>query len=381
MKMKKRYILIPISLLILAFACKQVIDEVKAEKATSVVKPLKLVKVAEAKSISLNNDVYAVGRLASKEESKLSFKTGGLIRRINVSGGQKVSKGMVLAELNMEEIDAQVQQAIVGEDQANITLRNAQLQLEKLERDYQDVKALYEDRVATLSELKDTKSLLDNAKNQLEAAKKGLVFSRQNQKIANYNRRLSKITAPSSGIILKRLAEPNEIVGPGTPIFIFGSNAEALVLKANVTDKDIIHLQMGNNAAVNFDAHPRQKFNGVVSEIAGVADPYTGTYEIDISLEKSNLKLLSGFIGEATIESSNQNQYLSVPLDAMINANGDKAKIYIVEGGLVKARSVTIGPIQGDQLIVYDGLAVGDKVIVKGANYVSPNDSVSIEME
>lgn len=142
-----------------------------------------------------------------------------------------------------------------------------------------------------------------------------------------------------------------------------------------------MHLQIGNQATVRFDAYPGEKFNGTISEIAGISDPYTGTYGIEISLKRSEKKLLSGFIGEASIKTSKNSQYLSVPLDAMISANGDVARIFIVSNGLVKSRTVKIGPIQGDQLIVFDGLSEGEKVIVKGANYVSPNDSVNVEMD
>ncbi|MBT8221352.1 MAG: efflux RND transporter periplasmic adaptor subunit [Bacteroidia bacterium] len=379
--MKKRYILVPFFLVAIVFACKQVIDEVHAENATPVAKVLKLVKVAQVKAIEYENDVYAMGRLASKEEIKLSFKTGGLIKRMHAVEGQKVSTGKLLAELDLEEINAQVQQATIGEEQAEITLQNAELQVEKFERDYKDIKALYEDRVATLTELKDLKSLLDNARNQVKAAKTGLEFSRQNQNIASYNKRLSKIVAPSSGTILKRLAEPSEIVGPGTPIFIFGSSKESLVLKANVTDKDIVHLQIGNTATITFDAYPADHFNGQITEIAGIADPYTGTYEIEISLDKTNKKMLSGFIGEATIQSSNKQQLLSIPLDAMISANGDVAKVYTVDQGIVKSKTIKIGAIKGEYLVVFEGLRAGENVIIKGANYVSPNDSVNTEVE
>ena len=62
----------------------------------------------------------------------------------------------------------------------------------------------------------------------------------------------------------------------------FGSDNNALVLKANVTDKDIVHLQIGNKATVQFDAYPGQLFKGTISEIAGISDPYTGTFEIEI---------------------------------------------------------------------------------------------------
>jgi RND family efflux transporter MFP subunit len=304
-----------------------------------------------------------------------------MIKRINAIEGQNVAAGTVLAELDMEEINAQVQQASVGKEQAEIQLRSTQLMVEKLERDFAAVKALYEDQVATLTELKDTKSALDNAKNQVEAARTGMRFSDENQKIANYNQRLSKITAPTAGVILKRMAEPNEIVGPGTPVFFFGSNSDALVLKTSVTDKDIIHLNLGNTASVKFDAYPDELFSGTISEIAGIADPFTGTYEIEIALNRTTRKLLSGFIGEASVSSNKSREILSIPRDAMLSANGSKAKVFVVDNGVVRSKNIRIGSIQGNELIVLEGLSAGEQVITKGANYVAPNDSVNTEMK
>ncbi len=382
MKIKKRYIILPIAVIAIGLACKKVVDDQQADElVATVTQPIKTVEVAAVKPIKLKNEVYAIGRLASKQEVKLSFKTGGLIKRINANEGQTVAAGTILAELDMEEINAQVQQASVGQQQAEIQLKSAQLMVEKLERDFTAVKALYEDKVATLTELKDTKSALDNAKNQVEAARTGMRFSDEGQKIAKYNQRLSKITAPTAGIILKRLSEPNEIVGPGAPIFIFGSKNDALVLKASVTDKDIVHLNLGNSASVKFDAYPDRLFNGKISEIAGIADPYTGTYEIEIALDRSTAKLLSGFIGEASISSSVNREILSIPINAMLNANGSKAKVLVVEDGVVRSKNIRIGSIQGEALVVLDGLSAGDLVITRGANYVATNDSVNTEMK
>lgn len=380
--MKKKYIIITILFGLLAFACKEVIEQqIEENSDTGIGNSLRVVQVTKAEQISVSSEIYAIGRLASKQESKLSFKTGGMIKQINVREGQNVSVGTVLATLDMEEINAQVQQALVGNTQAEITLKNAELQVEKYQRDYETVKSLYEDRVTTLTELKDTKSLLDNARNQVEAAMTGLSFSKENQKIANYNQRLSKITAPTSGIILKQLAEPSEIIGPGTPVFLFGSKNDALVLKASITDKDIVRIKMGNQARVKFDAHPGQMFEGRIIEIAGIADPFTGTYEIEIELNRTAKKLLSGFIGEALIQSDDKVQLISVPIDAMIRGNGNTILVYTVKNGKVEAKTVQVGPIEGRDLVVYDGLEIEDLVIVKGANYVAPNDSVKVEMQ
>lgn len=366
-----------------AFACKKVVDDQeKVDLAVPVAEPLKMVQVAPVAPMDFSQNVYAIGRLGSKQESKLSFKTGGLIKSVNVTEGQKVSAGTVLALLDMEEINAQVQKAVVGQSQAEIQYKSALVMVEKLERDFEAVKALYADKVATLTELQDTKSALDNAKNQVEAAKTGMDFSKENQKIADYNKRLSRITAPSSGVILKKMAETNELVGPGSPVFLFGSSNDALVLKTNITDKDIVHMNLGNRASVKFDAYPGKTFNGKISELAGIADPYTGTYEVEISISNpANDKLLSGFIGEASIGSNNQSSVLAIPLNGMLNANGRRAKVYTVKEGIVQSKNITIGSIEGDQLIVLEGLEEGEMVITKGANYVSPSDSVNTEIK
>ncbi|MCB0621482.1 MAG: biotin/lipoyl-binding protein, partial [Saprospiraceae bacterium] len=67
-------------------------------------------------------EVFGTGRLASREESKLSFKTGGIVSRIHVREGQQVRRGQLLAELDLDEIEAQTQQASLGVQQAGITL-------------------------------------------------------------------------------------------------------------------------------------------------------------------------------------------------------------------------------------------------------------------
>ena len=381
MEFKKKYLLIPLAVVLITWACKEVVESVNAELTTPVALPLKRVQIAEVKSIPYDNRVYTIGKVASKQETKLSFKTGGVIQKIFVNEGQTVRAGALLAELDMEEMNAKVQQAVVGKSQAAIQLKSAEVLVEKLERDFAAVKALYADKVATLTELKDTKTALDNARIQVEAARSGMAFSEENQKIANYNRRLSKIVAPSSGIILKRLAESSEIVGPGSPVFLFGSSNEALVLRASVTDKDIVNIDLNNQAEIKFDAYPGQVFKGTVTEIAGISDPYTGTYELEISLPRTKEKLLSGFIGEASIQSKNKGSTLAIPIDAMISANGSRARVYVVENGIVRSKSILIGSVQDEDLIVLDGLEEGEQVITKGANYVSPNDSVVTEIK
>jgi RND family efflux transporter MFP subunit len=337
------------------------------------------VKTAKVNVVDYQEVIFASGQLSSREESKLSFKTGGIIRQIYVREGQTVREGQLLAELNLDEIRAQTQQADLGREQSEITIRNAELALELAERDYRNALGLYRDSVATLEQLENAEVQLKNARNQLDAARKGLDFSRQNVDVANFNLRYSRIVAPSNGVILKKLAENNEVVGPGMPVFLFGSKDKAQVIKVSLTDKDIIHVQLDDEAEVAFDAYPRDKFRAVVRELAGMADPYTNTYEVILEVFPDGRRLLSGFIGTVNIFTNTREKFLEIPIDALLNADKRRGDVFVLKNGAAKKTSVDIFRLKDGKLLVENGLDNSDEVIVSGVGYLEDGDVVIVK--
>lgn len=342
-------------------------------------RPAKQVTTAKVEPIDYAEVVFATGKLSSKEQIKLSFKTGGIIRRIYVQEGQNVQAGALLAELDLDEIRAQAQQAELGIDQAILTVSNAEIALERAERDFKNVQGLFQDSVATLEQMEDVELALRNAKNQLAAAKKGQTFAEQNKEVADFNLQYSKIKAPTRGTILKKLAEGNELVGPGTPIFLFGTQNKAQVVKVFVADKEVVHLSLGDPATIRFDAYPATTFTGKVTEIASFADPYTGTYEVEIAMNPVQEKLLSGFIASVEITGQKKQPLLKIPVDALLVANGHTGTVYVHQNGRAEKRSVTIYKMEQSQLLLTDGLRPGEEVIVRGAGYLSDQEPVFVQ--
>jgi len=348
------------------------------EAPKTTVATQKQVETVIAEKVTFNESIFATGRLSSEEEIKLSFKTGGVIKAINVQEGQRVRAGQILASLDLDEIRAQVQQADLGVTQSSIQIDNANIALERAERDLKNVQGLYADSVATLEQLEDAQFAVRNAKNQLEAAQKGKNYSEQNKEVADFNLRYSKIVAPGSGTILRKLASPNELVGPGTPVLLFGTNDKAMVIKVNITDKDIIHVRLGDDATVEFDAYPKLKFDGTVTEIASMADPYTGTYEVEIQVDPKGKELLSGFIGSVYIHAKEQRELVSIPVDALVTGDGERVEIFVAENGRAMQTQVEVFRMEGDNMLISHGLEAGQEVIVKGAGYLQNEDSVLI---
>lgn len=351
-------------------ACTTQAQEVAQEE------PVASVKAAQAEAVQYRPTVYATGILASAEEAKLSFKTGGIIARIHVREGQKVRKGQLLAELQMDEIQAQAEQASLGEDQAQIDLDNARLALQLAERDYRNVQGLYADSVATLEQLENVEVQLNNAKNQLAAAEKGLAYRAQGVEVAQFNVRYSKIVAPTDGIILRQFAEVNELVGPGSPVFYFGSQRQSQVLKVSITDKDIVHLNLGDTARLQFDAYPGTVFLGFVRELAGTAAPRTGTFPIEIELAPAEQQLMNGFIGSAMIQTSRREDLIAIPVDGLLRADQQQGEVMVVENGRTLKRQVHIHHLEQEQLLLRSGLQADEVIIVAGAGYLEEGDSV-----
>src|SRR5262249_21623492 len=186
----------------------------------------------------------------------LSFKIGGVVARVLVDEGKAVRAGDTLAALDLREIDAGVTRA-----------RSA---AEKADRDLARARRLYADSVATLEQTQNAQTGLDVARAELETA--------------TFNRRYAVIVAPASGVILRRTAEPGELVQSGTPTLTLGSSAGGIVMRAGLADRDAVRIALGDRAVVRFGALPGRTFEGHVTEIAAAADALTGTYRTEITV-------------------------------------------------------------------------------------------------
>ena len=216
------------------------------------------------------------------------------------------------------------------------------------------------------------------ARNQLEAAKKGLAMQGEQVEVASFNLRYSKITAPANGSILKKLAEANELVGPGTPVLLFGSKDKSKVIRVNLTDKDIIHGGIGNEAEIQFDAYPGHTFKGEVREVASMADPYTNTYEVEVEVRPEGKTLLSGFIGSVSIFTSTTASLMEIPIGALIGAHEMQGEVFVAENGKAVKTTVSIFKAQGEKLLIERGLDSTDKVITSGVGYLADEQPIMI---
>jgi RND family efflux transporter MFP subunit len=322
-----------------------------SEANSNSVEPV-AVRTAKVEKANIAQPIRATGILSGKAESKLSFKIGGIIDRIAVGEGQSVRRGQLLATLKLAEINAQVHQA-----------QNA---FDKAERDLQRVKNLYRDSVATLEQFQDATTAYEVAKSALE--------------IAKFNWQYASIYAPAAGKILKRFAEANELVGPGTPVLLMRNTQDGWVLKAGLADRDVVRITIGDTARLTFDAFPNQAFSATVLEISGTASAITGTYEVELRVRPAEgVTFLSGMIAKAEISPSKKTRVALVPIESLVEADGSRGSVYTISPShAAKKVGVYVAFIYGNRAAIADGLEGVDEVITDGAAYLNDGDAIKI---
>ncbi len=317
--------------------------------------PATPVRVAKAQAGPGAPPIRTNGMLANKDEFRLSFKVGGVIRRISVNEGDSVRAGQILAEIEQTEIDAQVEQA-----------RQAH---EKAQRDLQRGERLYADQVISLEQLQDLKTQTAVTEAALRAAQ--------------FNRNYATIVALHDGTVLRRLAEERELIAPGAPILELGAKDEGFVVRAGLADREIVQVKVGDRAEVRLDALPDRTLEGTVTEVASAADPSSGLFTVEVGLTAPDVALKSGLVAKLTIAPSaaSWGSRVYVPIAAIVEGEGDRASVFVLEKGHARRRDVNVAFIEQDHVALQAGIEAGEQVITDGALYLEDGEEISIVKE
>lgn len=311
------------------------------------------VKIVEVHQVAMSRPIHTSGILSSDSRMNLSFKVGGIVDRLSVREGMQVREGATLASLVLEEIEAEVQQA-----------RSA---FDKTQRDLQRVRSLYEDSVATLEQYQNSQTGFDLAKSRL--------------RIAEFNRKHAEIVAPENGVILRRFVEENEMVGPGNPVFQFGTTAKNWIVTAGIPDRDVVRCAAGDSGSVWFDALGDQVYSGHITKIGGTADPLTHTFTVELTLESRDPGFRNGFIGRISIFPSETRRYWLVPMEALIEPEGSVGSVFAVTGGGTAEKvSVDIAFLTDSTAAISHGLRDGQIIVTQGAHYLKDGSRVNPAM-
>ena len=311
--------------------------------------------VIPVKTIALQHEAVSpaipvAGKFTTDDETMLSFKTGGVIRKMMVDEGDFVHSGQVLATLDLTEINAMVQQAELG--------------LEKARRDFERAERLFRDSVATREQYENARTGLDVANQQVAAAR--------------FNSQYSVIRANADGYVLMKQAQEGQLVGPGQPVLqVNGAGKGNWIFKAGISDRDRQYIATGDKATLKNDAG--QQLTATVIRRSEGIDPYSGTFTVYLEVEGHPQGMASGLFGKGEIYSSGRVQAWRIPYSAILDGDQQEGYVFITnDEHKAEKRKVTIYAINAGEALITEGLEQANSLIVSGNAYLTDQSLIRV---
>ncbi len=323
------------------------------------------------------NSITATGTIEPVTEVEVGTQVSGIIDKIFVDYNSEVKKGQLIAEMDKVNLQSELRSAQASYNGAKAEFdyqqklydRNRKLHEKQLisDVDYEQVVYNYQ---RALSSLEQTKAALSKAQRNLSYA---------------------TITSPIDGVVTSRDVEEGQTVASGfeTPtLFTIAADLTKMQVVADVDEADIAGVTEGARVSFTVDAYPDDVFEGVVRQVrlgsTNSSASSTGatstvvTYEVVISADNPELKLIPRLTANATIYTSMKENVLTVPNKALrFTPNKDivgkrkivdcegKHKVWTLTDNTFTAHPVQVGMTDGSRTEIIGGIAEHTPVVVE----------------
>jgi RND family efflux transporter MFP subunit len=335
------------------------------------------VGAARAEIGSVRQVATLVGSLRAEETVDVSPRgVNGRIVAVNVDLGDRVVAGDVLARLEDDEIQQQVQQSEASLEVSRSLVQQRELELRNQQAILDRAKGLAEQGLISAEELEQSQTRFDVARAQLSLVEAQLNQAQAGLRELRIRLDQTRIQAPISGSVGRRFVDPGAQVSSGTPIVTL-VKLDSMELIANVPERDVVKLQVGTTGQVFVDALPGRVFEGRVARISPLLDPQTRTARVEIVIPNRDGALSAEMFARVELELAARLQTLRVPRAALA-VKGDVTGVYLVDGDVARFQPIQTGLVQEDWVEITQGLQEGDTVVTLGANLLNDGDRIRV---
>ncbi|MEC8328087.1 MAG: efflux RND transporter periplasmic adaptor subunit [Pseudomonadota bacterium] len=294
--------------------------------------------------------LWLPANLIAKQNTQVASRILANVTSVNVRAGDMVQAGDVIAELDNQDLKAQVRQIEAQVEAVSAQLTQASLQLKRN-------KALREQGLISVNDLDSVQSTFD----QLRATK--LSYEQQRDQ-ANVTLAYSKIIAPIAGKVVDRMVEPGDLVNPGQAVVAL-YNPSSIQISSYIPESQAVTLALGQALQVELSALQQVRM-ARISEIVPLADSAARSFEVKLDLAGDNLDgsgFMPGMYAKVGIDKATRDV---IAIDKQyIQQFGQLSKVSVLENNQVSERFVRLGQqLDNNLVIIISGLSAGEKLVI-----------------
>ncbi|PHQ70573.1 MAG: hypothetical protein COB93_05220 [Sneathiella sp.] len=343
--------------LVLSVACdqeEQAVEQIRAIKPFAVTEP------------SSGNIHFYPGTIDAADSSGLSFRISGTVLTVDAKLGDEVAKGQVLATLDKEPYQ--------------LDLQATEAEFQKANSSYTEAKNNFERQSELFTKGWISKAALDQAQSSMANTKSQISYASSRVSQAQRNLSDTTLVAPFAGIIGTKTIDPFVDVTAGQKIMTVES-AEAFEITISIPEKFISRVTLGMPATITFPAVEGSTLDGRITEIGRVASS-ANIFPVKVSLSSPPTSIRGGMTAEVKLlfATDNSKNGYYIPLIA-ISPGDDAAEGYVFvfdpETSTIKKTPIA-GATVRDNMIGVSGVKAGDVIASAGVSFLNDGQKVKL---
>lgn len=354
------------------------------------------VSVARARRRTITRTLSLAGTITPYEQVTLYAKTTGYLKLIKVDIGDQVKAGDVLAEIDVPELVAGLEEkraAIVKAEaavgQAKAALEQSHSDLEFQEINYKRLKAIHDKDPDLLPEqdvdqarasFGVARGKMKTAEAQVRVVEAAVTTAKAELATLITLMNYTRITAPMAGVVTERFIDPGALVQAASssrtqvaPVVSIARLDRVRVL-VDVPEPNVRACQRGAIAGIEADG---ESFQARVSRTAGVLDPGSRTMRVEMDVPNTAHRLRPGMVAKVELQLAKIGEAVTVPLTA-VRPHGKDRAVFVVEAGQAKLRLVKTGQESPEWIHITEGVKADEQVITAAAGTLADGAPVRV---
>ena len=360
--------------------------------------PKLVVEVATARSAANAPEaalLNASGYVTPRRRSSVAAKITGRVIEVDTDEGMHIQQGQIIARLDCAESDAALASAKADRIATQGAMDDLQVNLANADRELQRSEKLNEAGVSTPQALDTARTLTESYRARISLTKQQVIAADRKIDIAQENVNNCTIRAPFTGQVVSKDAQVGEMVSPisagggftrtGIATIV---DMQSLEIEVDVNESYIARVVPHQRVSATLDAYPNWQIPSHVRTIIPTADRQKATVKVRITFDQLDPRILPdmgvkvAFLGEAPPPAAAGNAQAApkalIPISAVRQQDG-KAAVFLVHGGIVERRAVTLGSQRGDDVEVLAGVAQGDTLVMKVSENLRDGQAVDVK--
>ncbi|HEV8317599.1 MAG TPA: efflux RND transporter periplasmic adaptor subunit [Vicinamibacterales bacterium] len=338
-------------------------------------RPPMTVELDSATRADVTQELIVVGNLIGETTVEVVPKTAGRLEEMFVRLGDRVSRGQQIARIEDREIREQVKQAEAAFQVARATIRQREADLKFAETNVERSRNLFDRQLLPKQSLEDAEARYQANDAQLDLARAQFVQAQSRLEELRITLANTLIVSPVNGFVARRVVDPGAFVSPNQPIADVVDISRVRMV-ANVVEKDLRRVEVGESARVEVDAFPGETFKGRIGRVAPVLDPQTRTAQIEVEIPNVAFRLKPGMYARVTLTVEHHANALVVPNNALVDFEGKRGVFLTRNKQTATFQPVETGIEEPTRVEILSGLQDDDDIITTGASGLRDGDRI-----